>query len=322
MTSTTGHPETEVHGISFVVPAHNEQNGIAATLERLKKVLTSVDLPYEILVVDDASTDETARVVENIAYATLIPHPSNGGYGLALKSGILNAKYGWIGIVDADGSYEIEVIPELVRAMEDGFDMAIAERQNVAEHDTFLKGLSRRLYIAFIQVLVDRKVPDPNSGLRIFSKEMADGFLPFLCNSFSFTTSLTVFALGGAYFVKFVPSNYEARIGESKVRHFRDSLRTIQLIVQGVTFYNPVKLFLLLALGHIVLVGLPGLVLSPFLPWLALAYVIAASIPWVFLAIGALADIFRISTLRHVNIAEYYGGKPVILHDMPSSKPR
>lgn len=285
-------------GITFIIPVYNEEDAIASTINRLKTVLSTLAYPFEIIVVDDGSSDRSGEKAEQAGDVLVLRHPANSGYGRSLKTGIGHAQYDWIGIVDADGTYEIEKISELVEAMEQGFDMAVARRENVLDHDGLFKKLSRKLYIGAIRLLVGRDAPDPNSGLRLFTRDMVMTFFPFLCNSFSFTTSLTVFAFGGAYFVKYIPSHYEIRQGRSKVRHFRDTLRTIQLIVQGVTFFNPIKLYLLLALTHAVFVGVPAAGLYFWCPAAAALYLTVGTTTWVLIGIGALGDIFRISMMR------------------------
>lgn len=297
--------------ITFIVPMYNEENAIADTLSRLHAQLEGQGVPFEIIAVDDCSTDNSADVAKETGLARVIRHPVNSGYGHSLKTGIANAAYDRIGIVDADGTYDIESIPALISALDDGFDMAVAKRQNLSDHDRPIKGFFRKLYIRSIEILIGSKVPDPNSGLRIFTRDLVTAFLPFLCNTFSFTTSLTVFAFGGAHFVKFIPTQYEGRVGRSKVRHFRDSLRTIQLIIEGVTFYNPIKLYLLLALAQTLLVGLPSLLLYFCSPGLAILYGVVGSVPFILVGLGSLADIFRISNMRRLNTAEIYGGQPL-----------
>lgn len=291
-------------GISFIIPVYNEESAVPETIERLQKVLSALEHPFEIIVVDDGSTDQSGDKAEQAGDVRVMRHPANSGYGRALKTGIAHARYDWFGIVDADGTYEIEKIPELVEAMEQGFDMAVALRQNVLDHDGMFKKLSRRLYIAAIRILAGREAPDPNSGLRLFNRDLVMTFLPFLCNSFSFTTSLTVFAFGGAFFVKYIPSHYEIRQGKSKVRHFRDTLRTIQLIVQGVTFFNPIKLYLLLAVTYALFIGLPSMGLYYWCPSIAIPFLAVGTTAWLLIGIGALGDIFRIALMRPKSLNE------------------
>ena len=100
--------------ISVVIPALNEQDAIVETVQRLRGTLEAANLiPYEIIVVDDGSEDETGARAAAIG-ARVIRHPHNAGYGHSLKDGIRDARYELIAITDADGTYPIESLPELV----------------------------------------------------------------------------------------------------------------------------------------------------------------------------------------------------------------
>jgi glycosyltransferase involved in cell wall biosynthesis len=292
--------DKDTAGLSFVIPAYNESAAIVSTIKRLQAVLPTLELPYEIIVVDDGSRDDT-RAQALACDVKVVGHPVNTGYGSALKSGIAVSRYDWIGIVDADGTYDIERLPELVDRMRDGFDMVVASRRNVLETDPPFKRFCRKSMISLLNLVIAAKIADPNSGFRVFSKEIVKTFFPFLCNTFSFTTSLTVFALGEGYFVSYVPMEYGARVGKSKVRHFRDSLRMIQLIIQGITYFNPVKFFIIMAL-MLVAVGLvPALVLTAC-GWDQVAeyYFLTVLAMFLLVGMGVLGDISRISTITKV----------------------
>lgn len=291
-------------GLSYIVPAYNEEHGIAATIGRLRKALGALGMAYEIIVVNDGSRDDTKARIEELAGddLKLISHPTNIGYGSSIKTGIKVARYDWIGIVDADGTYDIEELPHLIERMNQGFDMVVASRRNVLALDKPMKRFFRRLLIASLNLMVGARIEDPNSGFRVFTRKLALTFFPFLCNTFSFTTSLTVFALGERFFVNYVPLNYSVRTGKSKVRHFRDSLRMMQLVLQGITFFNPIKFYLVMTLGFLavflvpsVLIGFSGLV------WLSYMWFGSGVLSCLLVGMGILADVTRISALERIH---------------------
>lgn len=285
------------HGISYIVPAYNEESGIGDTIKQLHNTLTTLDIPYEIIVVNDGSQDKTREIAQRCGDIVLINHPVNIGYGNSLKSGIQRARYDWIGIIDADGSYPIEEIPNLVKEMLNGFDMVIGSRKNTAKVDRFIKKFSRWVFKKMIKVIIKDSIEDANSGFRIFKRDLAVNFFPFLCGTFSFTTSLTILAMGKSCFIKHIPVQYNSRKGKSKVMHGRDSMRTIKYIIQGITFFDPIKFFMILSIFMIFIVCIPAMTLALFrMHTLSLYYMIFGAVVTLLLAVGVLGDIIRISS--------------------------
>jgi len=289
-------------GLTFVVPVYNEELGIVATIKRLTETLAGLDLPSEVIVVNDGSTDGTRLAASGFDSIALINHPHNIGYGNSILSGVLRARYEWIGIVDADGSYPIEDIPRLVAEMKNGFDMVVASRINISDHDSCLKRFFREIFKKTVSILNDNRIEDPNSGLRIFKREIVLRLQPFLCGTFSFTTSISILMSGLYYFIKYVPITYEKRTGQSKVRHIRDSIQALQFILQGVEFFNPMKFFVILACLMLLLVYLPSMVLHQLnYPTIALYYTLFGTAVSLMLGMGAIGDIIRISSFKRIH---------------------
>lgn len=233
--------------ISIVIPAFNEAEAIQSTIQGVQEALGKAGLePFEIIVVDDASDDGTGAIAKE-AGAEVISHPLNAGYGRSLKDGILAAKFDTIIITDADGTYPLSEIPTLFAEYDKGLDMVVGARQGTAYRETFLKS-PLRLFLKFlVEFSCGSRVPDVNSGLRIFCRSTVIPYFRHLANGFSFTTSQTLSYLMTGRFVRYVPISYYPRIGKSKVRLLRDSLRTLQYIVESITYYNPLKIFLLMS---------------------------------------------------------------------------
>jgi glycosyltransferase involved in cell wall biosynthesis len=234
--------------ISVVIPALNEATGIGKTVADVSSVLAAANLtPSEIVVVDDGSTDQTGKIAA-AAGARVIRHPHNVGYGRSLKDGITAAQYDMIAICDADGTYPASAIPELVRLHREGFDMAVGQRQGQHYRQSLLKMPMRALLRFLVEWTAGRRIPDINSGLRVFSRAAVMQYFSHLCDTFSFTTSMTLAYMMTGRFVGYTPIDYFERAGRSKVRLFRDALRTLQYIVEAILYYNPLKLFLLFSL--------------------------------------------------------------------------
>lgn len=231
--------------ISVIIPALNERDSIASTVDRAKRVLEGAGLqPYEIIVVDDGSSDGTGDLAQ-IAGAKILTHPHNVGYGRSLKDGITAALYEVICITDADGSYPIESIPDLVEDHRRGFDMVVGARTGKFYRESVIKSPLRWILRRIVQYTAGRHIPDINSGLRVFNKFTAMKFFSHVSDQFSFTTSLTLSYMMNSKYVKYRAIEYHERLGRSKVRLFRDSLRTLQYVLEAATYYNPMKIFVL-----------------------------------------------------------------------------
>ena len=280
--------------ISIVIPALIEAGGIAGTIAALKQMLDGAgESDAEIVVVDDGSIDDTGRIAA-AAGASVVRHPHNVGYGQSLKTGILTARHDTIVIIDADLTYPADVIPALLARFREGFDMVVGARTGHYYEGGAFKGPLRQVLKFVVEFSAGRTIPDANSGLRVFSRKTITHYLPHLCNTFSFTTSLTLAYMMTGRFVDYMPIDYHARVGRTKVRLFMDALRTLQYIVQAIIYYSPLKLFLLLTLLTIVL-ALGGF-LTAALTGLHAPYYLGVGgllVSILVFALGLLADLLR-----------------------------
>ena len=233
--------------VSVVIPALNEQEAIVDTVKEVIDVLKDRrDTNFEVIVVDDGSNDDTVRLAEE-AGARVVRHPHNVGYGRAIKNGTMAARHDTIVITDADGTYPITVIPKLLDVYSQGFDMVIGARTGQHYQGSAIKWPLRLVMRWLVEWTTNQRIPDINSGLRVYSRSTMQHYRNRLCDTFSFTTSLTLAYTMTGKFVTYVPIPYGDRIGKTKVRLWKDSLRTLQYIVQAILYYNPLKIFLLLS---------------------------------------------------------------------------
>ncbi len=231
--------------VSVVIPAFNEETAVGAVIDRIRQTLEERSVPHEILVVDDGSTDATANVARSHG-ANVVSHPENAGYGRSLKTGIRHAAHDLIAITDADGTYPVERLPDLL-ALADRFDMVVGQRTGPEYSGDFPKKLKRTAFRWLAEFAVGRRIPDINSGLRVFRRTQVVSFFPHVSSGFSFTTTVTLVYMLSGLFVHYVPIEYRVRQGRTKVRHVRDTLRALQIIVEAILRCNPIKVFLLLA---------------------------------------------------------------------------
>jgi len=235
------------YGITLVIPALNEDAAIKEIVEESILVLSKNIENWEVIVVSDGSKDKTADVARE-AGATVFEHPINLGYGTSLKTGIINAKYENIAICDADGTYPPNELEKLFPFVET-FDMVVGQRTGKEFlGKSIFKRLGRASQLFLVNFTVGKKnsVPDTNSGLRIFKKEIALSNYDILCGGFSFTTSITMTLLIIGKTVKFQPIDYLPRVGKSHVNYIRDTMRSLQIITHAIIKYNPIKAFLVI----------------------------------------------------------------------------
>ena len=246
--------------ISVVIPALNEEKSIGEELKNIKETMDRAGLEYEIIVVDDGSTDNTARIVEEFDYAELIKHDANRGYGEALKTGIRRAKFNSIVVTDADGTYPVEVIPELCQHMVEN-EMVVGARTGPVVRIPFLRRPAKWFLGRVASYLAERRIPDLNSGLRVFKKDVVLHYFPILPSGFSFTMTITLAMITNGHPVKYVPINYHERKGRSKIRPVRDTMSFLLLIIRVITYFNPLRVFLPLSL-FLFIIGLGVLLFS------------------------------------------------------------
>ena len=233
--------------LSVVIPAYNEEKGIGKVLDELKEILESKSRDYEIIVVDDGSTDHTAKIVKE-KEVILIQHPQNKGYGAALKNGIKHAKGEKILITDADGTYPNKEIPRLLEHA-DQYDMVVGSRTGKDVNIQLYRKPAKWFLSNLANYLSGTNIPDLNSGMRIFSKEDVLKFFNILPSGFSFTTTITLSYLSNDMTIKYVPIDYHERHGISKINPIKDGLNFILLIFKAITYFNPLKVFLPVSFG-------------------------------------------------------------------------
>jgi glycosyltransferase involved in cell wall biosynthesis len=257
--------------LSVVIPAFDEEDAIGQTVRTVRETLAASDVTaFEIIVIDDGSADRTQEIAAAEG-ACVIRHVHNLGYGRSLKDGIA-ARYPAIVITDADGTYPIKDIPRLFALYRQGYHMVVGSRTGENYRQSVIKSPLRWILQHLVEYTASRKIPDINSGLRIFSRDHAREYHDRLCDTFSFTTSLTLAFMMNGLYVAYVPIEYYKRIGKTKVRLLSDSLRTLQYIAEAAVYYNPLRVFMLLSAS---LIGAAAVLIAAnfFLHTLALFYI-------------------------------------------------
>ncbi|RJR14842.1 MAG: glycosyltransferase family 2 protein [Nitrospiraceae bacterium] len=230
-----------LYNYSVIIPAFNECETIEQVIINLQHAFDKFISDYEIIVVDDGSTDNTASLVNNISGVKLIRHPYNKGNGASVKSGILKANSEKIVVIDADGQHDPKYVLEMLLLLDD-YDLVVGARE------TF--GIGRRGFGNFLvsklaSYLSGILIPDLTCGLRAFRRDKMIEFISLLPNGFSLpSTSTLAFATNG-YNLKFIPINVNSRQGgKSSISVFKDGMKFIVLIFRMISLFKPLKVFI------------------------------------------------------------------------------
>ncbi|MXO85980.1 glycosyltransferase [Altererythrobacter aurantiacus] len=231
--------------LTIIVPAYNEEGSIEDTVKELHPI--AQEAQGQLMVVNDGSSDRTAEILELLVkyYPRLrvLHHEYNQGYGAALKTGLQAAKTELIAITDADGTYPNDRLLELARACRDK-DMVVGSRTGPGVVYSKVRAVPKIFLKRWVSWIAGRTVPDINSGLRVFRAETARKFLGIYPNGFSFTITITLAMLTTRRQVQFIPISYAARVGQSKIKPVRDTLRFLNIIMRTGTYFAPIRAFL------------------------------------------------------------------------------
>lgn len=235
---------------SLLIPVFNEEEVIEQTLRDAHAALQNIGDAFEIVVMNDGSTDRTGAILKQISIPGLrvITHPTNKGYGASMKTGIRHAKGNLIGTVDADGTYPIKEFPMLLEHMNNAqADMIVGARTKQGVQIPLIRRPAKWIVSLLANTLTGIDIPDLNSGMRIFTRELAERFMHLYPQKFSFTITITLAALTNDYIVVYHPIDYFKRIGKSTLSSgfngIKNFVNFLGLIIRIVTYFRPLKFF-------------------------------------------------------------------------------
>jgi glycosyltransferase involved in cell wall biosynthesis len=274
--------------LSVLVPAYNEEHSIQKTVDAIA-AQRSHFADLEIVVINDGSKDQTGAIAKTLP-VSYIEHPRNRGYGAALKTGLRAARHDYILIVDADGTYPLEDIPRLAEHAGE-YGMVVGARTGDSVHIPLVRRPAKWAITRLAEYLSGCKIPDLNSGFRIFRKQIALEYLPLFPDGFSFTTTITLAMLTNFHSVLFLPINYHRRVGKSSIHPIRDTINFTILIIRICAYFKPLNVFvppaLLLMLGGLAKGTRDYLVVGH----VGVVAMLAAVVGFQMLFIGLLADL-------------------------------
>jgi glycosyltransferase involved in cell wall biosynthesis len=224
--------------VSIIIPAYNE----AGIIENIVSDIKALYPAYEIIVINDGSTDNTAAEAQR-AGAKVFSHPYNIGNGAAIKSGIRVATGDILVFMDGDGQHNPEDIAKLLEHLSE-FDMVVGAR-SISDQASLGRALGNKLYNWFASYVAKFSIKDLTSGFRAVKSDVARNFLYLLPNTYSYPTTLTLGVLRSGMSVKYISINIRKRsAGKSNIRLVADGVRFFMIIIRICTLYSPMRVFL------------------------------------------------------------------------------
>jgi glycosyltransferase involved in cell wall biosynthesis len=241
---------TDTPHVTIVLPCYNEQDHVVDEVERICKAMDASGNAYELLAVDDCSTDDTLARLEEAAphYPNMrvVPFHRNGGSGTVRRIGSQQARGDIVVWTDADMTYPNERIPELVGILDADptVDQVVGARTSEEGTHKILRVPAKWFIRKTAERLAGQRIPDLNSGLRAFRREVAEPYLKLLPPGFSCVTTITLAFLSNQHDIRYVPIDYFKRSGSSKFHFVHDAYRYILQVLRMVMYFNPLKVLM------------------------------------------------------------------------------
>jgi glycosyltransferase involved in cell wall biosynthesis len=236
--------------VSIILPVYNEAEHLVQEVSRVRVAMDASPYSYEIIVINDGSSDNSAEVASRIEGIRFINFLQNRGSGSARKAGTQAARGRVTVWTDVDMTYPNDTIPQLVKEL-DGYDQVVGARTTEEGTVKALRVPAKWFIRKLASFLAGTKIPDLNSGFRAFRTDVARQYINQLPVGFSCVTTITMTFLAHGYSVKYVPIEYAKRAGESKFHWYKDTRRYATQVVRMILSYNPLRIFMPIGLGLI-----------------------------------------------------------------------
>jgi glycosyltransferase involved in cell wall biosynthesis len=239
---------------SIIIPVFNEVQIIGQTVRSIIEYLSDRSVAYELIVVDDGSSDGSHREIEGVVGVKVIRHPINLGNGASVKSGVRVAQYENCVIMDGDGQHQIGDTMSLLALLDD-YALVVGAR-DFSSSGTWHRNLANMIYSRLASYVAETQILDLTSGLRAFHRSKVLEVMHLFPNRFSSPTTMTLSLLRLGYPVTFVPIEVKERRGLSKIRIFKDGFRFLMIILKISTLFSPMKIFMPVAFAMFFLGGI------------------------------------------------------------------
>ncbi len=230
--------------LSVIIPVYNERENIANFLTEVIEYCKNFSFPYEIIVVNDGSSDGTAEILSDFKdeHIKIIHHKHNIGNGGAVKTGIRNARGDYVIMIDGDGQHYPEDIGRILEKLEEGYHLVVGARDKKSQA-SFFRALGNAVYNKLASYVADFEIKDLTSGLRGAKRRVILKFLYMFPNGFSYPSTSTLAFLKAGYSLTYIPIKTRKRKGKSKIKLLKDGLKFFNIIAKITTLFSPMRIF-------------------------------------------------------------------------------
>lgn len=229
--------------VSICVPVHNEKMALRDTIIELIDAFDKLPYEYEIIVIDDGSTDGCIDTIKDLN-VRIVRHKRNLGGGVARLTGIRYAKAPIVFQTDADGTYPCDKIPEIMERMKNA-DMVVAARKRESATDWQLLRIFMKWLLKFLAgLLAGHKILDLNSGMRAYNRKLCLRYAYLYPKGHSIMSTMTLAFLTENLIVDFVEIDYRKRKGKSTFRPIQDTFNYLVTIIRTIVYFDPLRLLI------------------------------------------------------------------------------
>lgn len=295
---------TNLIDISIVIPTFNEEDSIIQVISDVHKAMEETSYSYEVLVVDDYSTDNTIEKIKYRSDIRLIKHKSNQGSGATRRTGIREARGEIVVMIDADGTYPAKEIPQLLKHFPE-YDQVNGARKKESGSLKPFRSIAKWFIKSLACFLTKEEIPDLNTGLKAFKRDIALKYLWALPDGFSCVSTLTLSFLCNGYSVKYIPIDYYPRNNsKSKFHPIKDTYSYLITVIRMISYFQPMKVFLPLSLLMFTFGVVKTVIDYQMIQRMQLSDIVIFTAAFIVFCLGVLADLIVAQAKRIGGINE------------------
>jgi glycosyltransferase involved in cell wall biosynthesis len=220
------------------LPCNNEAGAIPSVLPKIQSIFSQMQqifgLEAELIIVNDASNDETENLLENFSFAHTVHLKKKSGYGAALRAGIEKASGKWIAFFDLDGTYEpLDLKLFILELQEKGPDLVMGERFSKGTGMPLVRMVGNKFFTYVVNLLFGSNLKDVCTGFRFFHSKHKESVLQISHSGLDFSLALTLWAIQSKLKIAEIPIHYHNRSGKSKLKVLPDGNRFLWTILRA-----------------------------------------------------------------------------------------